>query len=1772
MKVKVIEKSNKYFAIFSCPSSNIPDKIIIKKSWDSSFSKEVILNYNIFDEEINILEKDIDLLNFEFELNKLNNFYEYYKLEIINEEKVFPLYIDFNLFYNIKQTEQIYFYEYEKEIETNSSNKYIFYILGNYGDKHLINIIQKIGKKLMFRIPEKDKLKSEIYYIVIEKNGEKLIKDTFGLYLDSNPIKFLVNLEDFGSYYKCSINTKHKYGFIKNIDIQYDNKIINMQNNYGTYLFIPKTDFSKPIEIKIKATIRENYIDAEDEIKEFLIIKNLSSNKQISIDNFQSNYNFDIDTYQLSWNSNTLEETSYKLVIDNKHEIYCENNSIMLNNFSFYNNNLRNLKIDIYSGFNNIFYLIKTFYIDNPYFLNKSNNFTPEIDYSDYINTKEQEGLISWSTPNFTYYSLVKIKVNFYNNFLDENLKPWLSLEQLALEKTCLEFEKIYPDEEKEYYYDFENNIYTLKGKYKNGSINYNNNIDYVFLGQTNNIKLPKWFIDKNAKITFEVKILDYWKKECGYKKIEFGIPTKSNKLLDEDFRIIRNQFLQFGEKGTIGYFNSLNNIGPLECEKFYSENNKTFLEEPLFDYINTDFNNNSLYFYFNNKSSKTIDLKFKRSSNHKLLKIKITKNNNIILEHTLKFLGNNFNDNIYKINRNKFNEEGEYIMSLTSVNPYNLDSEEKIVNFFVYNEKPKLPLFRIPLEQHKIENGKITINKKQFSIDIINNSKSERYAGWDFREVHFFFKTNDSQSVYNNYPDYLIQASKEYGTIRMTNITPFDVGNYKCKIIAYDYAGNPSDINEFEFNLIPEMIVRPEKELTNNIYEKFRWDIRKSENSDGYFYSLGYSPDGVQEYELQSFAKVNDSYYLNNPLDKEWTTLKLDWLKDGNKVKLGYYKLFVNEWNYRNENGVLKEDGTRLLFESVPVIVNKIGNPSNPIYSKQIDKKVAVFNIRKSNEYSYTNDLDNLIFNTIHDEPIIDENPQGKSEEDIKGKLYKITLMPPSKNKTYSCRLPIPTQLGTYSFNNIATKCNITEQEEGVWELRFITRDAAGNINESNGYYSYKIILVKREPKIISVTPNTNNASEYFSLNSNSVSFNIDTFNYNDIVDINKNIDYFKVNNFKINFLSTPSNIQYSVNKISDEQNNVKVIDSITNDNKIKHDIDGRYLISFIAIDVLGRESYPIEKTFYIDTKLEYEIVFLNNDRFYKKNIELFASCSNNIKKIYYKFIEKPSDVENDLSNNTNYKTATAETINFNNQNLYGFKTEINIFESTGYKYLAYWVQEESSNISQVQFYKFLINNSNKLIPIFDYDNKVYYSLNDKIVNITWNSTNEEVKTFEIKLDKIQKNNLGEYEIIESYMPIANTNNFTSVGSGNNSFINIKEKKYFNLEFNDTTIVRSGIYKLTVKGHNIYNTIEENYFIFQIDYNKTIDLSNEIINNKISLQSNKLSWNYIDDAKSYQVSYDSKNWTDTVLNYFIIDEDKLIKDKFNRTFIYLRYINRIGIIQDYVKIEIFNNIKKIKPAIIKTEDDVLINNNKVTFTVEVPDVINSNFIYYSFDKVNWNVKEINGSLNYIDLNKTSPIPDGVYDIFVILTDSNPISNPNYLKSEMVHKSVKLFAKEIEKPNFIDLQNGSLVLYPKNLYIENKHKDIHYYIYINGKKVNEGFELVSQTIREFNIEVKAKKIGRNELITLIKNGDFKVNVSTGENYIIEIGNEKVVCNINSLDNTLEVINLNNLSKNQVVMFKYKNEENWKILTISTKLKLDDEYEFKIINFKVDNLY
>ena len=89
---------------------------------------------------------------------------------------------------------------------------------------------------------------------------------------------------------------------------------------------------------------------------------------------------------------------------------------------------------------------------------------------------------------------------------------------------------------------------------------------------------------------------------------------------------------------------------------------------------------------------------------------------------------------------------------------------------------------------------------------------------------------------------------------------------------------------------------------------------------------------------------------------------------------------------------------------------------------------------------------------------------------------------------------------------------------------------------------------------------------------------------------------------------------------------------------------------------------------------------------------------------------------------------------------------------------------------------------------------------------------------------------------------------------------------------------------------------------------------------------------------------------------------------------------------------------------------------------------------------------------------------------------------------------------------------------------------------------------------------------------MINFGDLTVQVSTGENYILNISDEKIICNIDTTDNTLEIISFNNIKNTQVVMYKEKNEENWKILNISVRLNLNNEYDFKIINFKVSNVY
>ena len=40
------------------------------------------------------------------------------------------------------------------------------------------------------------------------------------------------------------------------------------------------------------------------------------------------------------------------------------------------------------------------------------------------------------------------------------------------------------------------------------------------------------------------------------------------------------------------------------------------------------------------------------------------------------------------------------------------------------------------------------------------------------------------------------------------------------------------------------------QRKIDSKINEEFKFEIKKAEDSDGYFYVLSYSPDGIQEYK----------------------------------------------------------------------------------------------------------------------------------------------------------------------------------------------------------------------------------------------------------------------------------------------------------------------------------------------------------------------------------------------------------------------------------------------------------------------------------------------------------------------------------------------------------------------------------------------------------------------------------------------------------------------------------------------------------------------------------------------------------------------------------------------------------------------------------------------------------------------------------------------------------------------------------------------------------
>lgn len=1773
MNVTVINKDSKYYLVIKNYKRNIHRCVIIP-SWSSSIACDKILDYNLLENKFDLHNNDLNLLDISIELEPIINQRDYYTVKLYTDDgNEYPFYVDINMFYNLKSDERVYFYQFgEDEIELISSPKhnYDFYLLGNFNDLHKLKLLQVVNSKyILFTMPRTNDYISEIYYLIVELNKERIYKHNFPF---NNNIEFVTGVEDYGQYLKYTVSPKYNYSFLKELSIKNNERILvkktkNKSNDVyikNISFYLPNPGYNNPSNFIISYKTQENYIGSELTEQNIIVSKNLYSQKEISLNDFTATYDFKSDTYNISWNNKYLEKLNYKIIFDDNYIFNTTENNIKITNIKEKNNIKPKFKFKIECDVYNTFYTLYETEIDNFYFIDSPVNFKPVIDYSEALKPESKTAVIRWTNPQYKYTSKIKINVNFVKQFLDEYLEPWTN--EHILDKTGRDFDNKYEDYNKEIAYDFDENG-EFKYKTPNQSVVSNiNTLDFIDIGETSNYEIPLWFCEHDTKYKISVQIYDRWGVLRGESSVEFSITAPVHDLTDSDIWFDRNQYMQFGETGTVGTFCRIENPTPIDVRRSYAPEYKTYKGQALFDAFNVDNKQRSLYYYMNclDDLDKDFIIKFRRSYNFYKLTYEVIYQGQIIIPETNVFpKGNTFETNQFIIPREKIKSEGEYIMNIRTFSSTNQESLAREIKFYVFNDKPATPVIEINSEDYSLDKeNKITIHKKYFSMNIVNNEINKKYAGWNYKEAHFYFrKTN---SGYNNYPDYVIQASKETGMISFKNTLAIENSDYECKVIAYDYVGNASEPYIFEFSLISHMSATPEALFTNKLTKPLKWEIKKSQDSEGYYRQFKYSSDG-EKWEYLEPEKVDSPYYVNDPTTNQYETIKLYWLQDETTehFREGYYQLVVYEWNLKHTDGL-----TEYKFESPIVEVSEVSNPSNPINCKKIPNKVAVFNVKDFNEYAYTDDLNNLIFDTIHNEIVLDDPETSRTE----GQYYKLKLIEPSTKNEYECTLPIPTEVGMYTFDKIADKCKITNQTEGVWEIRFITIDKYGNDNAYNGYYTYYVNLVKRNPLITSISPTNKNGSEYFGLNSNVIGMYVETNCYDDISNYKEHIEKFNINKYQISFLSTPFNNQYLTTAIKNSDGSIRLLDPLTDSEKRNHSKDGRYLINVRAIDPLGRYSEWVEKTFYIDTEIDSNLFFVTPDLFYDKTVNLVASISDQAENVYYKIA---TGEHIDGKDYKEWNKIKIEEVTYNGSSFLGCNFKDLTFDSDGRKTIAYVIEELSGNVTEVLYYNFLIDSTVKFAPIFDFDNKVYYTMKDSEIYISWNLSSDSITNYAIKLDKIEVTNTGEIIVVGSFdLSVEGNGLLVPVGPNENHYVDWGTQKDVSILIKENSALVDGLYRLTVKSTSKYGDLEINDYKFQINTESLIDISEVINKNTITVDSNRISWSHIFSALYYEISYDNKVFIQTTNNFFIVDTEKLTTDNNGNKCLYMRWRSKSGLLSETSKIILNVIIKKLeKPEISFMNNASITDDNKsLEWTITIKDPEIAKYIYYSFDNEKWNVITVKGKTNLItDNTQQFPLEDKEYSIFARTTDEHPLNSVYYSKSELAYASVNVFSKSIEKPIFLDLNSGETINEPKQLFITNKMPNVEYYIYVNNKLVYEGYEINSSTLKRFNIKVKAKKVGLNKVYYVISNqDDFHVWSLTSEKYVLSIKDEKVNCYIDTEENYIEVFSMPNKKENQIILYRDKDlkSNEWSILRVGDRLSLMKQWEFHITTFDI----
>lgn len=1737
MKIKIEKNNNLYYMIIENIDHDI-NKCIIKKSWDSSFFDEIPLNSKtLYKNNIMLYNKEENIISIKLPEDEPKVYNDLYFIDIFQGETYQTIYVDYNSFHNINSDYKIYKHSFKtNHLKSSRNSLYKFYIEGNYGDIHQLELLYRINEnECLLKVPNIE-YESELYNIILEKNKNKISFEQFNMISKEN-IDFSCNKIDLGDYYKINLKPKYKYPFLVEYKITYNGKDYNNRE----YIYIKKNNISE-------STINIDYILKDSFVNSININGNFSYYIKEDIIKINPEYYYNYNNDSLTINFNQSTNLKYKLNIINE-TIYCDSRSITIDNFSKFKNNSPEISIDIFYSINNQYDEKYILTIPNYFNLDYINKFNPNIDYSKCLDV-HNDGIITWTTPNCNYYSKIKIEVLNIKPILDEYMNVWSN--EYILEKPVYEFDEKYTNYEDYIEYDFPRDDKVFLKQVKDTIISYDStNNGFINIGKTNNFNLNLWFCEKGSKYKITIDIYDFWNKKVGSNSVEFSLYDNYIGSVSEDMLIFgRNQNIQFGETGTIGEFYKLNNPTPIQVMRSYSEKYKTFNGKALKNQLNIDFNNDSLYYYMNCNTDNYFFIKYMRNYNFYKLEYKLIDNsNNTMLYATNIPQGNNYDDNVIKIKRNLF-KEGVNKLQIRTFNSEGIASEEKQFNFLVSNNVPDSPNVIInSCDYYTDDDSNIVINKKYFQLIVTNNYQSTKYAGWNFKEAHFFFKKPNS--LYNEYPDYVVIASKEDGSIVLNNNTEIENGEYSCKVIAYDYFGNESKAFEFDFKLISEIVITPEALFTNKVDSKFIWNIKKSQDSEGFYYYLKYSEDGIY-YINTEVKRIDSPYYVNNNSTSQTYELSINFLQDEYlKFKEGYYILVAYEHNLKHLTGL-----DEYKFESKPVEVFKTSNSSFPIYAKKTETN-NVINPRNYNEYSYTNDINSIEFETIHNIDVFDntETPE------IEGQRYSIELISPNNN-IYCADLPLPTEIGMYKFTNILDLAKVEDPIEGVWELRFITIDKYGNSNAYKGYYTYYIVYVNRNPKITFLNPNTSNGSNIFGLNSTSISYIVNTDDiYSDILNFEEHKDKFKINNFKLIMNYNPLGSTYSINLTSND-NLIEILNTLSENDKLTHIRDGKYSISISCVDQLNRESIYLDRIFYIDTQINGELLFLNNNVFNSRIIDLIAVCNGDVSSVIYTLDDNNDDINTWSRSSVGY-------IEHNGEYIYGINIQNLSFDEDGKKCIRYILEEESGNRSNIMNYYFTIDTDIKLIPIFDYTNKIYYLQSDNELNFSWYLTNEDVNKFYYKLDRVKMLDNGELEIVESYMP-SSDGSLLPVGPGKNDFVNINSDRELIIPLLNNGWLITGYYSLTVKGFNIYGTSETNTFKFNINLDIPIDIEYEIINNKITLDNNIISWNHIKEANYYEISYDGFNWIKVIDNKFNVNSSSVIYEN-NKTYIYLRWLSYNGIYSNVSKIEIKLNITQLEKPIVnfyecKTITD---NNKKLEWDIEIKDVPNAKYLYYSFDNEKWYSKKINNSIEKIINDDIEyPVKDGRYGIFVKTTDGDPLVDKYINNSEISYSYIDVFAEDIEKPKFSGISNGQTFNLPIRLVIENKNPKVQYFIYVNNMLVQEGYEIVSYYNSRYNINVKCKKNGIEKIYDILPITDeFHIYSKVDEKYSINIGNQKAVCYVDTENDCIIVNSTPNKRNTEIILYREKNSDNkWNILNVGDRLSLNYEWEFKITTF------